>query len=95
MKVIIEKNLVFQIVYPPIGGSKGAARDASSAPGIQILSISCSFWENLAKSYVGVPLEGWHPNLGEILDLPLPPTINFCFVCEKKKLPSENVMNFN
>ena len=22
-------------------------------PGVQILSISCSFWENLAKSYVG------------------------------------------
>ena len=24
-------------------------------PGVQILSISCSFWENLAKSYVGAP----------------------------------------
>ena len=24
-------------------------------PGVQILSISCSFWENLAKSYVGGP----------------------------------------
>ena len=23
--------------------------------GVQILSISCSFWENLAKSYVGTP----------------------------------------
>ena len=23
--------------------------------GAQILSISCSFWENLAKSYVGAP----------------------------------------
>ena len=23
--------------------------------GVQILSISCSFWENLAKSYVGAP----------------------------------------
>ena len=25
-------------------------------PGVQILSISCIFWENLAKSYVGAPL---------------------------------------
>ena len=32
--------------------------------GTQILSISCSFWENLAKSYVGAPP-------GEILDPPL------------------------
>ena len=40
-------------------------------PGVQILSISCSFWEILAKSYVGAPLESWHPHLGEILDPPL------------------------
>ena len=39
------------------GGSKGGARDARS-PGAQILSISCSFWENLAKSYVGAPPPG-------------------------------------
>ena len=40
-------------------------------PQVQILSISCSFWENLAKSYVGAPLESWRPLLGEILDPPL------------------------
>ena len=40
-------------------------------PGGQILSISCSFWGNLAKSYVGAPLENWRPLLGEILDPPL------------------------
>ena len=34
------------------GGSKGGAR---YAPGVQILSISCSFWDYLAKSYVGAP----------------------------------------
>ena len=39
--------------------------------GVQILSISCSFWENLAKSYVGAPLESWGPHLREILDPPL------------------------
>ena len=37
-------------------GSKGDARDACP-PGAQILSISCSFWENLAKTYVGAPGE--------------------------------------
>ena len=30
------------------GGSKGGARDARPL-GVQILSISCSFWENLGK----------------------------------------------
>ena len=29
------------------------------------------FLENLAKSYVGTSLEGWHPHLWGILDLPL------------------------
>ena len=29
-----------------------------SPPPVQILSISCSFWENLAKSYVGAPTSG-------------------------------------
>ena len=39
------------------GGSKGDAMDAPSLR-IQILSISCSFWEKLAKSYVGAPSSG-------------------------------------
>ena len=29
--------------------------------GAQILSISCSFWENMAKSYVGTPPEELAP----------------------------------
>ena len=33
-----------------IGGSRGGVRDACPPPGIQILSISCSFRENLACS---------------------------------------------
>ena len=46
--------------------------DARPPLGAQILSISCSFWENLAKSYVGAPpLGSWRPLLGEILDPPL------------------------
>ena len=44
------------------GGSKGGSRNAP--PG-QILSISCSFWENLAKSYIGAPLESWRPTSGK------------------------------
>ena len=47
------------------GGSKGGARDARPL-GVEILSILCSFSENLAKSYVGAPL-------GE---LALPPRAN-------------------
>ena len=39
--------------------------------GVQILSISFSFWENLAKSYVGAPQGSWRSPLGEILDPPL------------------------
>ena len=52
------------------GASKGGVRNARP-PGVQILSISCSFWENLAKSYVGTPVGSWRPLLGEILDPPL------------------------
>ena len=37
------------------GGSKGGARDPRPPLGAQILSISCSFWENVAESYVGAP----------------------------------------
>ena len=35
-----------------VGGSLSRAR----SPGVQILSISCSFWENLAESCVAPPL---------------------------------------
>ena len=37
------------------GGSKGGARGMRTPLGAQILSILCSFWENLAKSYVCAP----------------------------------------
>ena len=54
--------------YNSSGGSKGAQE---TPPPVQILSISCSFWEILAKSYVGAPPGSWRPLLGEILDPPL------------------------
>ena len=43
------------------GGSKGGAGDTHPPLLVQILSISCSFWENLAKSYVGAPPEELAP----------------------------------
>ena len=52
----------------------GGFRGAQGAPplGAQILSISCSFRENLAKSYVGAPPpRGVGAPTGEILDPPL------------------------
>ena len=39
--------------------------------GVQILSISCSFWEILAKLYVAPTPWSWRPLLGEILDPPM------------------------
>ena len=47
-------------------------RGASIAPlsWVQILSISCSLWKNLARSYVGAP-GGWRSRLQGFLDLPL------------------------
>ena len=48
---------------------------------VQILSFSCSFWENLAKSYVGAPLESWRPHLGEILDPPLSLLVHMLSTC--------------
>ena len=47
-------------------------------PRVQILSISCSLWEILAKSYVGAPWS-WRPLLGEILDPPLISVKNLFF----------------
>ena len=67
--------------WPPGGGSKvGKGRPLPPpSPGAQILSISCSSMENMAKSYVGAPTGSWHPLLGEILDPPLPPYCMFTF----------------
>ena len=39
---------------PTIGWSKRGRRDAPDLL-VALFSISCSFWENLAKSYVGTP----------------------------------------
>ena len=44
-----------------LSGGVRDTRPLPLLPGVQILSISCSFWENLAKS---------RPHLGEILDPP-------------------------
>ena len=66
-----EHNLDFVAIYVS-GGSKGwGKRDAHALGGVHLLSISCSFWKNLAKLYVGAPLENRRSNLGEILHPPL------------------------
>ena len=53
---------ILEILYLPLpsGGSKGGAGDAPP-PGVEILSISCSFWENSTNSYVGAPPGSWRP----------------------------------
>ena len=54
-------------VADPRGGAPGAC-----PPWTKIFLISCSFLENLANLYAPAPLlEGWHPLLWGVLDLPL------------------------
>ena len=56
-------------MYMSVADLRGGVRDARPPLCVQILSISCSFWENLAKLRVHAPpLEGSRPPLGEILD---------------------------
>ena len=45
-------NFPEAITANPVADLRGAQ---GTPHRVQILSISCSFWENLAKSYVGVP----------------------------------------
>ena len=44
----------FSFLYSAVADLRGSAGDAPPL-GVQTLSISCSFWEILAKSYVGAP----------------------------------------
>ena len=52
------------------GGFRGRFRHAPPY-GPNFFSISCSFSQKLAKSYVGTTVEAWRPLLREILDRPL------------------------
>ena len=55
-----------------IGGSKGGRQGRAPPLWVQILSFSCSFWENLGKIIGWRPyLGGWRPPVWEILDPPL------------------------
>ena len=47
-------QITVEISFPKAVADLRGAR-GTLAPRVQILSISCSFWENLAKSYVGAP----------------------------------------
>ena len=59
---LCERLLYYQNLMMRIGGSKG---EACTPPGIQILSISCSFWEILAKSCVDAPCRVRAPTSGK------------------------------
>ena len=63
-------HLACTVQPPALADLGGGVRDARPPLGVQILSISCSFRENLACSRP--PLEGSRPPLGKILDPPLP-----------------------
>ena len=70
-KNIAQFDRIFNICS---GGSKGGRRGRAPPLGVQILSISCGFWEILAKSYVGAPPGELAPpprgNPGSATDLP-------------------------
>ena len=53
-RVVYYLLLITYVIIKNSGGSEGG-EGRVSPPGAQNLSISCSFWENLAKSYVGAP----------------------------------------
>ena len=46
---------LINIFVKPVADLRGALGTRPPSPGAKILSISCSFWEILAKSYVGAP----------------------------------------
>ena len=60
-------SIVYQ--WLTVADPRGRARRSPPplSPWPKIFSISCSFLENLAKSYVAPPLEGWRPLLRGIL----------------------------
>ena len=84
------KSLQWRIQDFPEGApTKKQWRIQRVAPGARhslqpkIFSISCSFLENLAKSYVGVALKGWYPLLQGILYPPLKSAIILQLFCQK------------
>ena len=56
MVIWADKTLI-NFSYNAVADLRGA-RGTPPPGGAQILSISCSFWENMAKSYVGAPPRG-------------------------------------
>ena len=66
--LLLTKGIKMHLTTISVADLRGAR---GTPPGVQILSISCSFWENLAKSYVGAPPGSWRLLDGEILDPPL------------------------
>ena len=57
-----------KVSFTPVADLRGAQGTRAPSLGVQILSISCSFWQNLAKSYVGAPPHSpgnWRPSSGK------------------------------
>ena len=77
---IVLKNLAYCIqarigtMTIAVADLRGSAKDARlptpPPPGPNSFNLM-QFLRNLAKSYVGAPLEGWCPHLREIMDRPL------------------------
>ena len=69
-------NTVYSIIILWFINSGGSKEGATARPLLRpiIFSISCSFWGNMTKSYVGAP-DGRRPLLHGILD---PPLIIYC-----------------
>ena len=55
LNVYINKKTVMHLQQLTVADLHSKILDARPPLEVQILSISCSFWENLAKSYVGAP----------------------------------------
>ena len=51
----IDSGTVATAIVTPCERTLRGTRGMRIPLGVQILSLSCSFWENLAKSYVGAP----------------------------------------
>ena len=80
MKYLWERGLTNHITGS--GGFRGA-KGARAPLQPEIFSISCSFSENLAISYVGSPPpspDGWRPLLRGILDPPMTGDSNLMFL---------------
>ena len=77
--MLTSTSVLFVSISIPVADLHSKILEPPPPRGAQILSISCSFWEFLAKSYVGAPLGSSRPHLWEILDPPLSTSVCLVF----------------